>query len=211
MCEETANYLAIWCLNLAIQDKIDLMDFVAKQVISMQYILELSKQLDMDPRGCVNPFFNRIQNADKQYLDAFNDELESFKKRIRTRAQEKIEETMKEIEEEERQKRLGPGGLDPVEVFESLPECLQKCFESKDIQLLKDTLIQMDDEEARYYMKRCVDSGMWVPDASVSQAFESSDSEYGSSKQQSKQSKQSGQSGQNEPTYDVPNVDTSSD
>jgi len=29
---------------------------------------------------------------------------------------------MEEAEEEERQKRLGPGGLDPVEVFESLPE-----------------------------------------------------------------------------------------
>lgn len=28
---------------------------------------------------------------------------------------------MKELEEEERQKRLGPGGLDPVEVYESLP------------------------------------------------------------------------------------------
>lgn len=28
---------------------------------------------------------------------------------------------MKEYEEEERQKRLGPGGLDPVEVYESLP------------------------------------------------------------------------------------------
>lgn len=28
---------------------------------------------------------------------------------------------MKEYEEEERQKRVGPGGLDPVEVYESLP------------------------------------------------------------------------------------------
>ena len=36
-----------------------------------------------------------------------------------------------EYEEEEKQKRLGPGGLDPVEVFESLPEELQKCFESQ--------------------------------------------------------------------------------
>ena len=29
---------------------------------------------------------------------------------------------MKEAEEEERQARLGPGGLDPFEVLESLPE-----------------------------------------------------------------------------------------
>lgn len=29
---------------------------------------------------------------------------------------------MKEVEEEERLKRLGPGGLDPVEVYRSLPK-----------------------------------------------------------------------------------------
>lgn len=29
---------------------------------------------------------------------------------------------MKELEEEERQERLGPGGLDPVEVYQSLPK-----------------------------------------------------------------------------------------
>ena len=32
-----------------------------------------------------------------------------------------MEEAQRE-EEEERQARLGPGGLDPVEVFESLPD-----------------------------------------------------------------------------------------
>lgn len=29
---------------------------------------------------------------------------------------------MKELEEEDRQERLGPGGLDPAEVYQSLPE-----------------------------------------------------------------------------------------
>ena len=29
---------------------------------------------------------------------------------------------MNEFQEEERKERLGPGGLDPVEVFETLPE-----------------------------------------------------------------------------------------
>jgi len=32
-----------------------------------------------------------------------------------------MEGAMKELVEEERQKRLGPGDLDPVEVYESLP------------------------------------------------------------------------------------------
>ena len=62
------------------------------------------------------------QTADQQYQDAFNEELESFKERVRGRAKIRIEKAMKEYEEEERQKRLGPGGLDPVEVYETLPE-----------------------------------------------------------------------------------------
>lgn len=80
---------------------------------------------------------DRIQTAEKEYLDAYEDELRAFRKRIKDRAKEKIEKAMKEIEEEEREKRLGPGGLDPTEVFETLPEKMQKCFEDRDIELLK--------------------------------------------------------------------------
>lgn len=65
--------------------------------------------------------FVRIQVADAEYKHAFDDELRAFKQRITKRAEEKIQEAIKEQEEEERQQRLGPGGLDPVEVFESLP------------------------------------------------------------------------------------------
>jgi len=42
---------------------------------------------------------------------------------------------------------------------------LKKCFESQDVQLLQDTIKNMNQEDATYYMKRCVDSGLWVPDA----------------------------------------------
>lgn len=55
-------------------------------------------------------------------MEGFNDELESFKVRVQERAKARIERAMKEYEEEERQKRLGPGGLDPVDVYESLPQ-----------------------------------------------------------------------------------------
>ena len=67
-------------------------------------------------------FSNRIQKADVEYRKGFEDELQAFKERIRRRAKEKLDAAIAEAEEEERQKRLGPGGLDPVEVFESLPE-----------------------------------------------------------------------------------------
>ena len=55
--------------------------------------------------------------ADEEYKSAFYSELEAFKERIKKRAAEKIAEAM----EEERLANLGPGGLDPSDVFESLP------------------------------------------------------------------------------------------
>ncbi|PIN97312.1 hypothetical protein AB205_0021810 [Aquarana catesbeiana] len=125
-------------------EKHALMEQVAHQTIVMQFILELAKSLKVDPRACFRQFFTKIKTADQQYMDAFNDELESFKGRVRERAKVRIEKALKEYEEEERKKRLGPGGLDPVEVYETLPPELQKCFDSKDIEMLKETISKMD-------------------------------------------------------------------
>jgi len=141
------------------------MDHVAHQCIVMQFILELSKTMKYDPRACVGPFFAKMQVTDKEYKNGFNEELDAFKERIRRRAKEKIDAAIKEAEEEEKQKRLGPGGLDPVEVFETLPQELQACFESQNIESLQETLLKMSRADAEYHMDRCVKSGLWVPDA----------------------------------------------
>lgn len=103
------------------------MEHVAHQCICMQYILELSKQLDVDPRACVGSFCSRIQIAEVEYKNSFEDELRAFKDRVRKRAAEKIADALKEaeeeeVEEEEKEVHLGPGGLDPHEVFATLPE-----------------------------------------------------------------------------------------
>ena len=167
-CDETANYLVIQCINLAMEDKFGAMDQVAHQCIAMQYLLELSKQLDVDPRSCISSFFTKIQKADPEYKKAFDDELVAFKQRIRRRAKEKVEEQMEELrkeEEKERLERLGPGGLDPADVFESLPKEMQECFESQDIAKLQTVIAAMKPEDARHHMKRCVDSGLWKPAA----------------------------------------------
>lgn len=123
--EDTANYLVIWCINLEMEGKHELMTHVAHQCICMQYMLELSKQLKTDPRACIKPFFERIQVADFEYRKNFDDEIAAFIGRIERRAKEKIDEAIKEQEaeeERERLERLGPGGLDPADVFESLPK-----------------------------------------------------------------------------------------
>ena len=65
----------------------------------------------------------------------------------------------------DRKTRLEPGGLDPKEVFETLPDALQECFESQDKQRLRECIKAMNQEDARYHMKRCVASGLWKPDA----------------------------------------------
>lgn len=175
VCENTANYLVIWCINLEIEEKHELMSHVAHQTICMQYILELAKQLDCDPRACVDAFFSKIQVAEYEYKKSFEDELTQFKERIRKRATEKVEAAMKEYEEEERQKRLGPGGLDPEEVYNSLPESLRECFDTRNVELLQETISKMDEEDAKYHMKRCVDSGLWVPEANKKESGDASD------------------------------------
>ncbi|XP_028409108.1 hsp90 co-chaperone Cdc37-like isoform X2 [Dendronephthya gigantea] len=169
--EDTANYLTLWCVNLEVEEKHDLMKRVAHQTIIMQYLLELSKTLEASPPQTVSLFFTRMAKAKTDftdYIQAFEDELASFIERVEGRAKARIEKAQAEAEEEERlerEKRLGPGGLDPVEVFESLPETVQECFEKKDIPMLQKVLGELPEEEARYHLKRCVDSGLWIPNA----------------------------------------------
>uniref|UniRef100_A0A0A9YDS2 Hsp90 co-chaperone Cdc37 n=1 Tax=Lygus hesperus TaxID=30085 RepID=A0A0A9YDS2_LYGHE len=175
VCEDTANYLVIWCIRLEMEDKSMLAQHVAHQCICMQYILELSKQLDVDPRSCVGSFFSKIQIAEPEYKASFDDELRAFKERISRRAKEKLEAALREQEEEERKARLGPGGLDPVEVFESLPKALQDCFEKQDIPMLQEVIANMPQDEAAFHMKRCVDSGLWLPDGGKKDSAEGGD------------------------------------
>ncbi len=120
---------------------------------------------------------------------------------------EKEGENYVELSTEE---RMGPGGLDPIEVLDSLPEvsrihsytldcvvasppvsplesstgahvvyvvhalCLlnilsslmqemQEAFTNRDTEALKVALSNMPNEEAQAHIKRCVDSGLWVP------------------------------------------------
>ena len=101
----------------------------------------------------------------------FTQGLEDFVQKIIKRAVVKRKEIDEERDREEAeqvdlkevplQERLGPGGLDPVEVFESLPESMQAAFESRDTEELKKALVEMAPEEAENHMKRCVASGLW--------------------------------------------------
>ncbi|XP_024115636.1 hsp90 co-chaperone Cdc37 [Oryzias melastigma] len=175
VCEETANYLVVICIDYEIDEKHALMEQIAHQAIVMQFILDLARTLRVDPRGCFREFFSKIKTADKPYQDAFNHELDLLRERICKCAQLRMDGAMKELEEEEKKNRLGPGGLDPVEVYESLPREMQRSFDEKNIQMLQEAMNRMDPEEGRYHMRRCIDSGLWVPEARESEDEEEED------------------------------------
>ena len=173
--ENASNYLLLATLEDEMNGFHDKMRQTARQSQIISNIAELAKSLQSHPGNVINPFFKRLE--EKQHLSGFLEGVETFIKNIEKRAVTKRKEIDAEREREAkealergegvdladvpREERLGPGGLDPVEVFESLPVSMQEAFESREVDRLKEALMQMSPEEAEMHMKRCVDSGLW--------------------------------------------------
>nr|XP_033781447.1 hsp90 co-chaperone Cdc37-like 1 [Geotrypetes seraphini] len=83
VCEETAKYLILWCFHLEAEQKGALMEQVAHQAVVMQFIIEMAKSCNIDPRGCFRLFFQKAKEAEEGYLEVFKSELEAFKSRVR--------------------------------------------------------------------------------------------------------------------------------
>jgi cell division cycle protein 37 len=168
--EHSCNYLLLASLEDEMNGYRDKMRQTAKQSQIISNIAELAKSWDTHPGNAILPFFSRMQQ--REFLEGFLAGVEVFIQKIITRAvTKKIEMdqqqktgvskegvNLAEIPEED---RLGPGGLDPLEVIETLPVELQEAFESRDVEKLKQVLLNMDQKDAEYHMKRCVDSGLW--------------------------------------------------
>jgi cell division cycle protein 37 len=142
------------------------MKLVCRQSQILSHIHELGRSMKRDPRDVILPFFKRIQEA--EYLQGFLSAVEDFISKIKKRAIEKRKEMDAEKEQEnmeyfdEENVPLGPGGLNPLKVLKELPASMRDAFESQDTQRLQDVLGRMDPVEAKYWMKQCVDSGLWV-------------------------------------------------
>ncbi|XP_053322125.1 hsp90 co-chaperone Cdc37-like 1 [Spea bombifrons] len=87
VCEETAQYLLLWCYHLESEQKKALMEQVAHQAIVMRFIIEMAKSCNVDPRGCFRLFFQKARNEEAGYLEAFRSELEAFKLKVRVHAE----------------------------------------------------------------------------------------------------------------------------
>ena len=173
--EHAANYLLLATLEDEMNSKNKEMKQRAKQSQIVTNIAELAQSWKTHPGNAILPFFTRLEQ--REFLEGFLSGVNVFIEKIEKRAIVKRKEIDDAREEEQqgsrvkkegvdlseipKDERLGPGGLDPLEVIESLPQSLQDAFESRDTDQLRQVLMDMDPKDAEYHMKRCVDSGLW--------------------------------------------------
>ncbi|XP_006788784.1 hsp90 co-chaperone Cdc37-like 1 [Neolamprologus brichardi] len=132
ICEETANYLILWCMSLQQEGKEALMEQVAHQAVVMQFILEMASNSQQDPRGCFRQFFHKAKEGQDVYLEVFHTELEAFKQRVKDYT-DKCRGHLSNTE----QQNIGTNCiLDPKE--STVPSV------------------------AEFPMKRCVEAGLWT-------------------------------------------------
>ncbi|XP_048384124.2 hsp90 co-chaperone Cdc37-like 1 [Stegostoma tigrinum] len=162
ICQDTANYLINWCFNLKKEEKQALMEQVAHQAVVMQFIIELGRSLQEDPRGCFRQFFEKAKIAEEGYMEAFNTELAEFIQRVREFAETKTAETVAIHNVAQHLNHLDVRGMPPREVFESLPLELKQCFQLQDVHVLQNMLSNMDPQVAEHYLQRCIDAGLRI-------------------------------------------------
>ena len=68
LCGTLLLFIVVYVFFSSAPQKHALMERVAHQVIVMQYILELAKQLQTDPRSCVSGFFLRCGINKSTYI-----------------------------------------------------------------------------------------------------------------------------------------------
>lgn len=171
--EHAQSYILLSCLEDEMNGKHKRMKLDCRQSQILTHIQELGLSMKRDPRDVILPFFRRI--GEKEYLQGFLAAVDDFIIKIQKRAVEKRKEmdaeraariqAGEEEEEEEYEEssvQLGPGGLNPITVLKSLPKAMRDAFESQDIGQLNKVLGEMDPKDAKFYMKQCVDSGLWV-------------------------------------------------
>jgi cell division cycle protein 37 len=167
--EHAQSYMLLSCLEDEMNGKKKRMRQVCRQSQILSHIQELGVSMKRDPRDVILPFFMRLD--EKEHFAGFTKAVDDFIARIQKRAVEKRKEMDRERAAELRREHiesgekgpLGPGGLDPFEVLESLPIELRDAFESQDLPTLQAVLAAMEPKLAKECMKRCVDSGLWVP------------------------------------------------
>jgi len=174
------SYYSLTALDEGVLGKRERMRQLCYQGEIVNQIQQIAAPAKRHPRDMVASFFDRF-NEDGNARAAFEQGFETFVLKLEKRAADKkreSEEALQKSKEEaqaprkkeklvkamytmSKEERLGPGGLDPVEVFESLPQEMQTAFRDGDIELLQQIAEEMPDEEFDGHLQRCIDSGLW--------------------------------------------------
>ncbi|KAL3911824.1 MAG: hypothetical protein SGPRY_008549 [Prymnesium sp.] len=169
LSEHATGFFLLQCIGLQAEGKTQEMRKVARQALLLTYVCDLAKSMPgRDARDAIKPLFKKME-LNQEVAEGFQDHLEKFISHVKTRAEVRKQEMQEEEEEEsefvtlKKGEKVGPGGLDPAEVFETLPKVMQEAFGERDIGALKNALHSMSTEDAEYHMKRCIDSGLWDP------------------------------------------------
>jgi len=176
------NYFMLTALEEEMKGNSETVLKLCRQGQIISQIHQIAKPMHRPPRDLVGRFFDKFQTGGGQ--EAFQQGVDSFLGHIQARAvqkkkEEAEQEKVQEVADAEEQgepvslveamhsmdveQRRGPGGLDPVEVYESLPPELQECFKSGDVEKLKQVASHMDEEEFSGYFQKCIDAGLWKP------------------------------------------------
>lgn len=161
-----ANYLVVWCVDSQIDDETqDLVPTIAQNCVIIQHMLEILKVGKQSPMEIINNFFDKTSEKTNEYEAVLKSETDALVERVKKRAEVRIQEAVAKYEKEEKEKRIqaSPGGLDPEEVFNSLPKQMQEAFESREVSRLQECATTMDYKEFKYHYDRCVKSGLWCP------------------------------------------------
>jgi len=180
LMEDYANsYFMLAALQAEMDGKKDLVKKLGRQGQIISQIHQLAEPMRRPPRDLVPRFFEKFERDGSRA--AFQEGVDHFLTQLAKRAVQKKKEQEEEEAAEQaaaqeelqpvslveamyemsKEERMGPGGLDPVEVFESLPDALQTCFKSGDTEMLKKVAQEMKPEEFEKHFQRCIDSGLW--------------------------------------------------
>jgi len=143
-------------------------EFVCRVMHVVDTVMDLAGAKKKHPRDAVHSFFEKLHSREvaRDHEEHFHKYFANVRERAMIVLKEKQEQAAAEEEEEQplsKEERLGPGGLDPVEVFPQLPKELQDAYQEGSIERLKDYLEAQPKDEAMRILNLMIDSGLWVP------------------------------------------------
>jgi len=167
----TEGYLITKAVDLAVEDENNAnIRLYAERCLQVHNINQSANAANIPPQTSVPLFYKQLKNQQKaqEYDREFSKQLQEILGRIETRREERLQEALAnppkpEMPEEVLEEApVGPGGLHPQEVLDSLPEGIQQAFVTQDKEALMSEFEKLDKETANYHLQRCIDSGLWT-------------------------------------------------